>query len=216
MRPRKYMVNYDLTHLTQAPDQRVYGPIQDDEALFLYSIIRGARMRTILEFGGLSGYSARNFIAALAYDDMTEKYVYTCELSSMEPVAPNHRIIQKHAAEISRADFCAAAAATAHLDMVFFDCHDFSQMTAYDRLLAEGVITQNTVLALHDTNLHYFPYQTTTLYYPEKRGFVHEYVEYSMVEMFRERGYNTFQIRTDESRHHDGFPFRHGITICQK
>ena len=33
------MVNYDLTHLTQPENQNVSGPIQDDEALFLYSII---------------------------------------------------------------------------------------------------------------------------------------------------------------------------------
>ena len=33
------MVNYDLAHLTQPENQNVSGPIQDDEALFLYSII---------------------------------------------------------------------------------------------------------------------------------------------------------------------------------
>ena len=59
------MVNYDLKHLTQNDDQRVLGPIQDDEALFLYSVIRGSRMRRVLEIGGLSGYSATNFLAAM-------------------------------------------------------------------------------------------------------------------------------------------------------
>ena len=58
------MVNYDLTHLTQNENQRVLGPIQDDEALFLYSIIRGCRLERILEIGGLNGYSARNFLKA--------------------------------------------------------------------------------------------------------------------------------------------------------
>ena len=111
---------YDLSHLTQAADQRVLGPVQvrgrwesgwwcrrqagwvvgaacchppaaggcctdpqallcltppllcdagplcaqDDEALLLYAITRGMRCRTVVEIGGLSGYSGRNFLAA--------------------------------------------------------------------------------------------------------------------------------------------------------
>ena len=43
------MVYYDLTHLNQPSNQFVLGPIQDDEALFLYSIIRGSRLKYILE-----------------------------------------------------------------------------------------------------------------------------------------------------------------------
>ena len=58
------MVNYNFTHLTQNYQQNVWGPIQDDEALFLYSIIRGSRLTRILEIGGLHGYSGLNFLKA--------------------------------------------------------------------------------------------------------------------------------------------------------
>ena len=61
------MVKYDLSHLSQPENQNVSGPIQDDEALFLYSIIRGCRLERILEIGGLSGYSAKNFLQALSF-----------------------------------------------------------------------------------------------------------------------------------------------------
>ena len=34
------MVSYDLSHLTQADDQVVEGPIQDDYYLFMFALIR--------------------------------------------------------------------------------------------------------------------------------------------------------------------------------
>lgn len=39
--------------------------LQDDEALFLYSIVYGMRMSSVLEIGGLRGYSAQNFLQAM-------------------------------------------------------------------------------------------------------------------------------------------------------
>ena len=59
------MVKYDLNHLTQEDNQIVVGPIQDDEALFLYSLIRVKRIKCVLEIGGLNGYSSINFIKAM-------------------------------------------------------------------------------------------------------------------------------------------------------
>jgi predicted O-methyltransferase YrrM len=59
------MATFDLSHLVQPRSQAVGGPIQDDEALLLYAIVRVMRLRTILEIGGLDGYSARNFLKAV-------------------------------------------------------------------------------------------------------------------------------------------------------
>jgi predicted O-methyltransferase YrrM len=56
---------YDLSHLTQPSHQNVSGPIQDDEALLLFALIRVMCMRRVLEVGGLFGYSATNFIQAV-------------------------------------------------------------------------------------------------------------------------------------------------------
>lgn len=39
------MVSYDLTYLTQPNNQDVFGIIQDDEALVLYSIIRMLKLK---------------------------------------------------------------------------------------------------------------------------------------------------------------------------
>jgi predicted O-methyltransferase YrrM len=43
------------------------GLIQDDEALFLFGLIRVVRIKRILEIGGLNGYSALNFLKALEH-----------------------------------------------------------------------------------------------------------------------------------------------------
>ena len=44
------------------------GPLQDDEALLLYGLVRALRPRTVVEFGTAHGFSALNFLQAL-FDD---------------------------------------------------------------------------------------------------------------------------------------------------
>lgn len=203
------MVNYNLSHLTQDDKQDVIGPIQDDEALFMYSIIRGMRMRRVLEIGGLSGYSARNFLAAVCDDGV----VYTVDYNPVPQVAQNHRVLVKNACDVTMADVD-----NAPLDMVFFDCHDHVQMHIYQRFVEQGLITDKTVLALHDTNLHYSPWSTLgyALASSEDGGKVHQPVERHMVNLFKQMGYDIFSIKTDSTKHGPDFPWRHGLTVCQK
>jgi predicted O-methyltransferase YrrM len=73
------MTSYDLSHLTQPQKQNVVGPIQDDEALFLYSLIRTMRLKRILEIGGDVGYSATNFLKAIGGNGI----VYIVEAHSL-------------------------------------------------------------------------------------------------------------------------------------
>jgi predicted O-methyltransferase YrrM len=42
---------YDLSHLTQDEAQISMGPIQDDEALLLYALVKVIRPKTVVEFG---------------------------------------------------------------------------------------------------------------------------------------------------------------------
>jgi len=145
------MVNYNLTHLVQPQHQRVLGPIQDDEALFLYSIVKGMRLKRVLEIGGLSGYSAMNFIASM---DQVDGTMYTVDIIIVPTLAANHKVITKNALELTAADVDDKP-----LDLVFFDCHDMVQMDIYHSFVKQNIITEKTILALHDTNLHYSPYQ---------------------------------------------------------
>ena len=212
------MVRYELDHLTQAPAQYVIGPIQDDEALFLFALVRGSRMTRVLEIGGLNGYSATNFLAAMrtVHPDGAEGVMYTVDTQPVAQMAPNHRVIQKDALHLAPEDVDGRP-----VDLVFFDCHSMAQMDMYERFAASGIIDERTVLALHDTNLHYEPWglrQGPHVHQPSvgASGFAHQPVERAMVNRFSALGYDVFHLRTTPNRHHDGFPFRHGLTVCQK
>ena len=85
------MVSYDLSHLTQDESQYVFGPIQDDEALLLYALIRVMKLQTVVEIGGMSGYSALNFCKAVG----NEGKVVSIDINKTPQMAPNHISIQK-------------------------------------------------------------------------------------------------------------------------
>jgi hypothetical protein len=219
------MVKYDLSHLTQEDNQNVSGPIQDDEALFLFAIIRGCRLNRILEIGGLDGYSAKNFLQALNYPQSNEIHtkttkLYTCDIHEVPSQGENHKIIVKNAIHLTAEDVD-----NEPLDMVFFDCHDMVQMGIYNALYAKNIITNETIIALHDTNLHYIPYNHKWHYppfdpigtfIPDENAYAHQPVERQMVNIFKDMGYDVFSIDTNATKHYPEFPVRHGITVCKK
>lgn len=60
------------------------------------------------------------------------------------------RVIVKDARTLEAADVD-----DEELDMIFFDCHEYDvQMALFDRLESRGIITDSTVVALHDTCTH--------------------------------------------------------------
>jgi hypothetical protein len=203
------MASFDLSHLVQPPTQAVLGPIQDDEALLLFALIRVMRLRTILEIGGLNGYSAVNFLKAVG----PEGLVFTCDINPVPQRAANHQVLLKDARLLTERDLGGVA-----LDLVFFDCHDYAvQMEMYLALRRGGSITDRTVLALHDTNLH--PRQYVSSAYPvegEDAGFVHQPAERKMVNDFKRLGYDALCCHTRMDRHDETLPFRHGLTILKK
>jgi predicted O-methyltransferase YrrM len=203
------MVKYDLTHLSQPQHQYVWGPIQDDEALFLYSIIRGSRLERILEIGGLSGYSAINFLQALSFSN--KGILYTCDLNPVPVLAENHKVLIKNALNLTIDELD-----NKPLDLIFFDCHDMVQMDIFYKFVDNNIINDNTILALHDTNLHYEPFQRWGEYIQKENGYAHQPVERNMVNIFKDLGYDIFGISTDQSKHSVEFPIRHGITVCKK
>ncbi len=205
---------YDFSHLVQPADQNVGGPIQDDEALMLYALVRTMRLRRVLEIGGLSGYSARNFLAALSWD--SETAVYTVDLDKVDSQAPNHFTIQKDVGLLEPRDVHDKP-----LDLVFFDAHVYdAQMEMFLRLRRFGLINDDTVIALHDTGLH--PRRSAPWSYPVadtdgRHGWVHQDVERRMVNALRrDFGYDVLCFHTDVQRNDDRLPFRHGLAVMKK
>jgi predicted O-methyltransferase YrrM len=212
------MVFYNLSHLTQPENQKVIGPIQDDEALFLYSLIKGSRMRRILEIGGLSGYSAMNFLSAL--DRSQNPTLYTVDFNPVPVQTPKegsakHKIILKNAVNLTSDDLDGE-----RLDLVFFDCHDMVQIQVYENLVKIGIIDDKTVIALHDTNLHYEPHGPKNgplVVEDGNQGRAHQTVERIMVNLFKEKyGYYVYLLHTGPDAHNADFPFRHGVAVCRK
>jgi hypothetical protein len=202
------MAIYPLEHLTQPQNQNVSGPIQDDEALFMYSIIIGKRISRILEIGGLNAYSANNFLQAM---HLVKGTLYTVDINPVKKLADNHKVIQKNVLHLTTEDVD-----NLPLEFVFFDCHDMVQMDMYHLLVQKGIINDNTILALHDTNLQYPPHGTYGWPVKNEPGLAHQPVERTMVNLFKEIGNDIFLLHTTPDKHHENFLYRHGITICQK
>lgn len=195
------MVAYNLAHLTEA-DGEHSTTIQNDEALFLFAMIRVMYLRRVLEIGGFQGYSARNFLAAVGETGT----VYSVDINPMASIAPNHITIQKDATLVGSLDVGGDP-----LDLVFFDCHHYEgQMAMFQRLRADGMITADTVLALHDTNLH--PRKIEPWSYQVEGGWVHQKTERRMVNDFHRMGYDVFVLGTKAAANE---PMRKGVTIAR-
>ena len=200
------MVSYRLDHLVQPDDQNVSGPIQDDEALLLFALIRCMRLRRVLELGGLSGYSARNFLRAVGPDGL----VWTVDVNPVPALAPNHLPIRRDCRAVTAEDFSGQP-----LDLVFYDCHVYdAQMTMNANLQRDGIIDERTVIALHDTNLH--PSQMVPWAHRVDGGWMHQAVERRMVNTFRNDGYEALMLHTRPDRHDASMPARHGLTILTR
>jgi hypothetical protein len=137
--------------------------------------------------------------------------VYTCDINPVRKLADNHTVIIKNALDIEPCDVDNKA-----IDMIFFDCHDMVQMDIYKRLVEKNIINDDTILALHDTNLHYKPWAKWGKFIPENNGVAHQPVEREMSNIFKDMGYDLFNLNTDSSKHSNAFPIRHGITICSR
>ena len=200
------MAYYDLSHLTQN-SQKDTPAIQDDEALLLYALIRVVRVQRVLELGFFDGYSATNFLKAVGPSGK----VYSCDINTVKKLTHNHTPITKDAATLSATDVD-----NTPLDLVFFDCHNLeAQMTCFQNLTEAGIITNKTILALHDTGTHPKKLRKND-YKIGRKEFVHQPVERVMVNEFAVIGYSPLCLHTEVTKTSKVLPFRHGLTILSK
>ena len=139
----------DISHLTFF-DEKADGPVQREEALFLYSLLRVVRPRTAVEIGFFKGRSAFNFLCAL--DPDSRLYAFDID----EYFADRARELFGHDArftfrvrsqtELTRDDIDGREA-----DFVFLDAsHDFELNRATFRQLL-SFMAPDAILAVHDT-----------------------------------------------------------------
>lgn len=139
----------DISHLTFF-DEVADGPVQREEALFLYSLLRVVRPRTTVEIGFYKGRSALNVLCAL--DPDARLYAFDIRERSAERARelfghdPRFTFRIRSQTELTRDDIDGREA-----DFVFLDAsHDFDLNRAtFPQLLS--LMAPDAILAVHDT-----------------------------------------------------------------
>jgi predicted O-methyltransferase YrrM len=139
----------DISHLS-AFSEVADGPVQRDEALFLYSLLRVVRPRTAIEIGFLNGRSALNFLCGLDAD--ARLYSFDIDENCAELARdlfgnePRLTFRTRSQADLTPDDIDGRPA-----DFVFLDAShelDLNQRT-FRRLLP--LMARDAILAVHDT-----------------------------------------------------------------
>jgi predicted O-methyltransferase YrrM len=141
----------DTTHLhafREGPG--VFGPIQREEALLLFALVRAVRPRTVLELGFGRGRSAYNFLRALDADARLYTFDVSDEAARMAAQLFGHderlRFRRKSQAEFEPADVDGRS-----VDLVLLDAsHDLAlNRETLRRVLP--ILAPDAILAVHDT-----------------------------------------------------------------
>ena len=206
-------MKYNLDHLIQPEEQNIPGPIQDDEALLLFALIRVTRIKRILELGSFPGYSAKNFLTAIG--EKGTVYSVDWGIDGITPkIAHNHIVIVKNASDLTLEDLD-----NEPVDLMFFDCHAYeAELCAFQNLRRAGIITDKTIFAFHDTNL--LPSEEALGYpnisYEVEGGWVFCPPERQLVNDFKEMGYDILNLGTSREVHGKHLPYRCGLSIASK
>lgn len=190
------------------------GPIQRDEALLLYAVVKTVDPKTILEFGFLEGHSSINFLNAMASDAML--YSYDISDASMQKASKIYdqrfRFIFK-----SQADFEWPDVDNRLIDLVFFDAsHDFPlNVVTFEKV--KECLSESALIIVHDTGVWYGGpkgLRTPDGHFEDGSigtGYIHQPGERKFVNYVRANAGIFNQIHL-----HSTTKFMHGITILQK
>ena len=126
------------------------GPVQREEALVLYALVRAVRPQTVVEFGFEQGRSAFNFLRALDADARLYSFDVSEDAAHLASALFGHddrlRFRRK-----SQADFEPADIDDRPVDLAFLDAsHDLAlNQETLRRLLP--LLAPGAILAIHDT-----------------------------------------------------------------
>jgi predicted O-methyltransferase YrrM len=139
----------DLSHLS-AFSEASHGPLQRDEALFLYSLARVIRPQTIVEIGFLQGLSALNFLRALDGDGRL--YSFDIDPACKQRAADRFGDDERFVFRIRSQDALTSEDIDGRMaDLVLLDAsHDLGlNQRTFERLVP--LMTERAILAVHDT-----------------------------------------------------------------
>jgi Methyltransferase domain len=141
-----------MTHFSAYREDDAIGPLQRDEAVALFGIIRTLRPRVVVEFGFFHGHSAFNFLKALEPDARLFSYDVDAE---SERRARSEFTFDRRFTFLAKSQtaFDPADIGGREIDFVFFDAAhelDLNQET-FRRLLPH--LSAEAMVAVHDTGV---------------------------------------------------------------
>ena len=141
-----------LLHLLSYDDEGAIGPLQQDEAVALFGIVRALRPATVVEFGFFHGHSAFNFLMALEDDAMLASYDIGGESRERAehefPRSPSFRFFPKSQTEFDPADVDHRP-----LDLVFFDAAHELELNQRTFAAIRPHLAPGALVAVHDTGV---------------------------------------------------------------
>jgi predicted O-methyltransferase YrrM len=211
--------------------------LQDDEALLLFALARVNGISRVLEMGGQDGFSARNFLEAVACT--SRPAVYSIDIDPAAPrVGLKHHPIHKWPGHLTAADLDWQT-----VDLILLDGHHYpATIEMLRRVLTQGLLAPEGLIALHDTGLHPPPpgctepphscedtREHTALVslneshlptaWQQKSGWMHQPVERLVAQWLTKFDCNAeWQVLVaHDDRHRRGAStVRHGLTIMQR
>jgi len=153
-----------ISHLLSYREDDAIGPLQRDEAMALFGIIRTLRPKVVVEFGFFHGHSAYNFLQALPADG--QLYSYDIDEDSIRRAGKEFGFDRRFTfVAKSQTAFEACDVGGQPIDFVFFDAaHELElNIETFTRLVAH--LAPEAMIAIHDTGLwqrgHFAPIHTT-------------------------------------------------------
>jgi hypothetical protein len=141
-----------LSHLLSYCDENAIGPLQRDEAIALFGIVKTLRPETVVEFGFFHGHSAFNFLQALPQD--ARLFSYDIDAESARRARDEFGFDSRFTfLEKSQTDFDPRDIGGRRMDFVFFDAaHELELNTStFGKILPH--LADDAVIAIHDTGL---------------------------------------------------------------
>jgi hypothetical protein len=190
------------------------GPVQRDEALLLYSLVRTVDPKTIVEFGFYKGHSAINFLRAMS----SESKLYSFDIWDGS-VQLARRIHDKRFKFFhkSQADFQWPDIDNLPVDLAFFDAaHDFD-LNALTFTRIKPCLSERALIVVHDTGTYHVDFkgwETTVGYFLgslPNAGYVHQPGERKFVNYIKSDVQGFAQVHL-----HSVSKLRCGLTLLQR
>lgn len=141
-----------MSHLISYRENDAIGPLQRDEAIALFGIVRTLRPKLVVEFGFFHGHSAFNFLQALEPD--AELFSYDIDGDSRKRAEMEFTFDRRfHFLPKSQTDFSPVDIGNRKIDFVFFDAAHELHLNQETFSKIAPHLSPDSVVAVHDTGI---------------------------------------------------------------